>query len=331
MIRNSVYSGLACKAKRLVVTLGVVVTALIVLAAPGLYAGSVFMKNGYIIQGPIVDYTDEVVVLGWSNGKAYIHKRFYESVDLDSAEQAEIERRRLEASEADESAIPEDEVVITGNFEEELPEDFQEFVSIVVPDLMDGDAGSDSGFLVDPEGLIDGAVDTGFDPVTDPDMVGSVDQLAPRQFVAEIGVSVSPPNGWVREEGTGNVRWAGDAATDQFLPSVVIVSAPVTPDWSVDDAVESLRHDPAVAFDDFEVLEVNQIIIGGRQAHEVVGEGVADGAAGAGSTTVNITPVLVPGEDSYWIISAFASEGTDAVVQTAMRPAVESVEFLDKP
>ena len=89
MIRNSVYSGLACKAKRLVVTLGVVVTALIVLAAPGLYAGSVFMKNGYIIQGPIVDYTDEVVVLGWSNGKAYIHKRFYESVDLDSAEQAE--------------------------------------------------------------------------------------------------------------------------------------------------------------------------------------------------------------------------------------------------
>jgi hypothetical protein len=326
MIRKSVHRGQACLAKSLVVSLGVVALALVVLAAPCLHAGSVFMKNGYIIQGPIVDVDEEVVVLGWSNGKAYIHKRFYESVNLAPEEEAEIERRRLEASELDSNSTPEDEIVITGNVDDELPADFQELVSIVVPDLMDGDTGTDSGFLVDPQDLIDGS----FDPVSDPAMVDTVEHLAPRQYVSEIGVSLSPPTGWVREDGAGNVRWTGDAQSDQFLPSLVIVAAAVTTEWSLEDALESLRKDPVAVLEDFDVVEANELTIGGREAHKIIGRGVAERSEDSGESSLQVTQILVPSEHQYWIITTFTSEATDTETQAAIRQAAESVEFIDR-
>ncbi|HLU49455.1 MAG TPA: hypothetical protein VK116_15265, partial [Planctomycetota bacterium] len=51
---------------------GVVMSSAWMCAAIGaepLFAGSVFMKNGYIIQGPIVEESKDAIVLGWQNGE----------------------------------------------------------------------------------------------------------------------------------------------------------------------------------------------------------------------------------------------------------------------
>jgi len=52
-------------------------------APPDAGAGSVFMKNGYIIQGRVVKQTPDEVVLSWPNGSITVANRFIESVVLD--------------------------------------------------------------------------------------------------------------------------------------------------------------------------------------------------------------------------------------------------------
>jgi hypothetical protein len=71
-------------------------------------AGNVFMKNGYIIQGRIIDRNVEAVVLGWPNGKVAIARRFVESVEYEHAEEARIrllEQARLEQPEEEDSFV----------------------------------------------------------------------------------------------------------------------------------------------------------------------------------------------------------------------------------
>lgn len=62
-------------------------------SASSLLAGSVFMKNGYIIHGPIREVVEDAktnqlsaVVIGWDNGKVTIQSRFIESVTYDPGE-----------------------------------------------------------------------------------------------------------------------------------------------------------------------------------------------------------------------------------------------------
>lgn len=301
----------------------------VMLATSHLDAGSVFMKNGYIIQGPIVDYSDDSVVLGWSNGKAYIYSRFYETVVFDLGEEAEIERRRAEAENSTGRVI-EDEVVIQGMVDEEgLPEDFHELVSSVVPGLMDGG----DGILVDSHDLVEGlpgnrgTVDVR-DVVVSGDSVG-VTKFASRQYISDLGVSLSPPEGWVREDGAGNVRWTGPAQGDRFLPSMVIVSAPLTEEWSLEDALKALREDPVAVFDYFTVLQESDRDVGGRKAYEIVGEARARGDGVPAGSSLRVTQVLVSATQRYWLITSFTSEGTTESVQTALDQALASVEFLE--
>jgi len=41
------------------------------------WTGSVFMKNGYIIQGPIVERSDNVVILGWPQARWQNRSHFF--------------------------------------------------------------------------------------------------------------------------------------------------------------------------------------------------------------------------------------------------------------
>jgi hypothetical protein len=56
-----------------------------------LEAGSIFMKNGYIIQGPIVERNDGAVVLGWNYGKLTIHRRFIDTVNYEAGEEKKLQ------------------------------------------------------------------------------------------------------------------------------------------------------------------------------------------------------------------------------------------------
>ena len=85
---------------RRVVTIG-----LVLLCAAVLQGGTVFMKNGYLVQGPVTELTPELVVISWPYGEVTIHRRFYESVQLTPEEEKQLEERRKQASAP---SVPED-------------------------------------------------------------------------------------------------------------------------------------------------------------------------------------------------------------------------------
>jgi len=100
---------------------------LVLFWASAVWAGSVFLKNGYIIQGRIVKYTPEEVVVGYRNGKVIIKRRFIEQVNLDPAE----EKALKEAEKAVQEPPPEEELV---EADIDLPPDFDVFVRTALPE-----------------------------------------------------------------------------------------------------------------------------------------------------------------------------------------------------
>jgi hypothetical protein len=96
-------------------------------AAGSAGAGSIFMKNGYIIQGPIVEHSDGgegSIVLGWPNGKVTIYRRFVERVDFEPGEEKTTKVADVQATPVTE------EVIITPGNDEELPQSLTELVKI---------------------------------------------------------------------------------------------------------------------------------------------------------------------------------------------------------
>ena len=80
----------------------------ICLATGAARAGSVFMKNGYIIQGPVLEYsegTDGAVVLGWANGKMTIYHRFIEKLDLEPGEEKNVKVAEAKGGDQDDLQI----------------------------------------------------------------------------------------------------------------------------------------------------------------------------------------------------------------------------------
>jgi hypothetical protein len=75
---------------------GVATIVVLLAAASGVSGGSVFMKNGYIVQGPIADNTPEHVVVEWPKGRVVIPRRFVLNVVLDATEERKIQERHVE-------------------------------------------------------------------------------------------------------------------------------------------------------------------------------------------------------------------------------------------
>ena len=55
--------------------------------------GTVFLKNGHVVNGKVIASDAEKVILTWSNGRATIYRRFISEVVLESSEQEYLARR----------------------------------------------------------------------------------------------------------------------------------------------------------------------------------------------------------------------------------------------
>ncbi|HAK97520.1 MAG TPA: hypothetical protein DCM87_21650 [Planctomycetes bacterium] len=86
-----------------------------------LYAGSVFMKNGYIIHGPVKEVVEDpatnqlvAVVIGWEHGKVTLLSRFIENVVFEAGELESLKARAREsaAAEEGEDAVVEREILL---------------------------------------------------------------------------------------------------------------------------------------------------------------------------------------------------------------------------
>ena len=120
------------------------------LTPAALHAGSVFMKNGYIIQGPVLEYSegsDGAVVLGWANGKMTIYRRFIEKVDLEPGEEKNVKV-------AEEKSPDPEDLLVKSAVDEDLPANLSDFVEkIGLPKaLIESGKPPEGGILTTAEG-----------------------------------------------------------------------------------------------------------------------------------------------------------------------------------
>ena len=169
-------------------------------------AGSVFLKNGYILQGRIVERGQDMVVLGWQNGRVTIHDRFIDEVLLDPSEEEMIRQQKVnEEVEQQRSAVVFEELSLQGNEVLSLPDSYESILgSGRVPEF--------SPQSLDNENNVSTATNIGVsntDPVdSDP---ATVVETVPRpeifeKIFASIGVAIAVPEEWRVDEKENAIR-----------------------------------------------------------------------------------------------------------------------------
>ncbi|MCI0651308.1 MAG: hypothetical protein L0Z55_05445 [Planctomycetes bacterium] len=108
-----------------------------------LQAGYVFMKNGYIIQGKVVEKDDAKIVLRWTNGSMSIEHRFIDQLVLDGSEERELRERaavqKMAPSGTEFTGVAEENVPL------ELPPNINEIIALYNTELTVGAKGGVDG------------------------------------------------------------------------------------------------------------------------------------------------------------------------------------------
>ena len=301
-------------------------------------AGNIFMKNGYIIQGRIVDRDVDSVILGWPNGKVSIARRFVESVEYEHAEEErirELERARQERPEEDDSF--EVSALAESTDEGDLPPSLEMFIQKfqlaplkhsrpVVEDPLELP-------VVDTTGLTDGGVE---DPIVeDPfDGSGSVDPVPDVNFVdgvilAEDAVdsdsaflAMRPAKTWSQQFRTGFLAFTSDEGGD-VRSSINVVSMD-RGSLNGEEFVELLREQQRTELVAFELLAEGATQVGGRDAYEL------SGRCSYENQPAVVRQIIVQIEGRVWLFSAFAPDDSDAMVDRTMEivdAMLETVTF----
>lgn len=261
------------------------------------------MKNGYIIQGPVVRHSPEAVVLAWPNGKVTIYRRFIESLVLDPQE----EKKQGETSEAS-RVRPEVEVV-----EKDIP--------LLLPENLE-DLKREIGMRpestapVAPDPVVTDAVVTSSQTVPE----GGVPlPVRRRTELEDLGLSIELPEGWSMETSPdGGTRVSSPALAGGVVASLSILAM----DGSYlprSRMIELVKEEQTSALQGFELVEEGERAVGFEVGHQITGV-VTDGGG-----KVKVTQVLVEHEDRLYLFTSFAPVGDDTVGM--IEASLHSVEF----
>ena len=275
-----------------------------VLGNSGADAGSIFMKNGYIIQGPIVERSDESIVMGWPNGKVTIHKRFVDNVVYEATE----EKRLLEdeAFKAQEKARSEDDLslIATSNESEDLPPNLDALMRRYEE-------------LARKQGTAAGGETT---PGTTVGRIDRPDALGDRVEDKAVSVAFQPPQNWTRKSAKDVFEVAAAGETNGFRPSLNVVTF-ARGALKSDEYVHLLKEEDARTLESFELLSEGPRMVGPEKGYELVGRGSYQGKEAV------VRQVLVSRDDRVWLISAFTSDqSSDAF--SAIEESLKTFEFL---
>jgi len=308
-----------------------------VCAPPSAMAGNVFMKNGYIIQGPVVDRDEESVVLGWDHGKMKIHRRFIDQVVYDAGEEERLEeweRLRVEDEQAAREALA---ASTARRGQEGLPADLDDLLQRLNGPALDGvlldDVGlsGDGGGAVDVEPIeafppdatdgamddddwTDGAVeivddgdgDDDDDDATDtvrPDVnvIPPPEELLGARVERSDGVfSMRQPRGWKVSENDELFEIFGNEVGG-VRPSINVIEVP-RGDLSVAQAFDLVLARNGEVIEGFEILaESRREFATGAEGLECIGRG------SVGDKTMTVRQVAVATGESIVVLSGFSS------------------------
>lgn len=277
------------------------------------WTGSVFMKNGYIIQGPIVERSDNVVILGWPHGKMTIHRRFIDAVVF---EQDEERRLKEEEALAQREATPIEVASILDTQQpegDELPPDVDSLIKKYVIETKSTKSPTEGEGATDPAASAAGGEST-TDVVAQPEH-----SLGERVSVQELACSLRPPKGWasVKKGDAFHVQAAEE--TDGFRPCLNVVSVPRNATTG-GNYVSWVKEEDSKALQDFELISEGPTKLGSLQAVEIVCRGTRN------ERTATVRQLVVENENRVWIVSAFThAEGADAVAG-ALAESLKSFE-----
>ncbi len=296
-------------------------------------AGSIFMKNGYIIEGRIVDRNDDGLILGWPHGKMTIAHRFVDSVNFEVGEEERLtlleEARQAAASDDDGSG--QISLLSETADAEELPASLDLLIS-----KMSRESGGRLDYLAQAAGLADGAdgdvdggglMNTGRDagdvtqtPVVRVDSRPALAEEAIER--SDLGVRVRPPSDWVDQSNSQILAFRG-SADEGGASSFSVVSLEKGP-LSPEQYVDLLREEQKDSFESLEVLSEGSAEIAGRTGYEIVSRGTR------GGDSVLVKQTICVDQDRVWLFSVFAPGEEDDLDATmaAVDEAFATLEFL---
>ncbi|HVR75845.1 MAG TPA: hypothetical protein VMT52_16050 [Planctomycetota bacterium] len=285
-------------------------------------AGSVFMKNGYIIQAPIVERNDGGIVLGWPNGKVQIYRRFIESITYDMGEEKQLQDAEIQSKEAEAGAARLD-ILASEAEPEDLPTSLEQVLE-KYKDVVKAPSPEAAADHLLVERVL--GVRSPSDRVLDPGLgeVGVLsrpdESLEPRVTEESLGVSFQPPRGWVTRSTNSAFQAVGASGTDGFRPSISVVTMPAG-DLPREEYVTLLKDEISKNLQDFEFLSEGPRQIGGETAYEVVGRGTRHGRAAV------LRQVVIVKGGQVWLVSAFASPADQAATASIIGESVKTFEF----
>jgi hypothetical protein len=279
---------------------------LLVLAPGVAEAGSIIMKNGYIIQGPIVERSELAIVMGWPNGKLTVYRRFIENINYESGEEKRLQED--EQFRAQEKAPQEEDLTLlaSGSEPEELPPTLEELMrkyeGIARAGGQVGDAGA-SGQEPEVRGVL-----------------RPEEMLGDRLNDGNVAVALNPPRGWALKKNKEFLELAGEAEPDGFRPSINIVLISKAP-LSTSDYVSLLKEEDARTIEGFELLSEGHREIGALKAYEIVGRGSYQGREAV------VRQVLVPKGQRLWLVSGFTRDHNTGGAFSIIDESLKTFDF----
>ncbi len=298
-----------------------VVAATAVGVSPALEAGSIFMKNGYIIQGNIVDRDEDALILGWPNGKVAIAHRFVDSVIYEPGEEERIQRLAEERlASADESAETAELSVLSTEDDTELPANLESFMREYKLDPIRSFTREDP----EPDSAV---VSIGGDELDPEAHLVEGPRLGERRSFPRLVCTVQPPLGW-EERGQDDFVAFYESADDAdgFRASFNIARVERN---SVEpgEFVELVKTEQASQFTDYEFLFESSVEVGGEPAVRIAGRGTH------GAIAAMVEQTVVVKDEHVWLVSVFtpvdADEERTESVRSALDAALATLAFAD--
>lgn len=270
-----------------------------------LRAASVFMKNGYIIQGQVVERNEESIVLGWPNGKVYLARRFIESVVYDPGEEKRLEedeRARREQAVAAEA----EEVPVVVSQVNELPSTLDEFVRSFGM-LRQSPTGSE-GTPAPEAPPAETSVPQPDQPASGADsgevVVARPDDALGSSFTDPVrGIRFRPPKDWEVRATEKALIVRSPSSEGGFRPSMNLVAFDPGALRAL-EYVSFLKEENASFLESYEDLYDGEFELAGTTGFQVVGRGTYKG------TTAVIRQILVGTDKKAFLISTFTGDGT---------------------
>ncbi|MBN1417411.1 MAG: hypothetical protein JXP34_01470 [Planctomycetes bacterium] len=282
-------------------------------------AGSVFMKNGYVLQGRVVKQTPEEVVLTWPNGTVTVATRFIESVALEPDDRVKSGNEAPAASEGKtEPAVTRTEIVLPADLDSLIQEiaERSRATTAPAPDPVAGRPGEgDPGSGATPELVREPGPET---PVA---VLPAEDQIPLREVGAGDGsVTLRIPEGWeFRELGDGEWQVIGPAVDGGKAPRISVVAVDAL-DGSIADQLAICRRAEG-EFAGLEIARESRREIGLRLGFEAVGTIERDGAR------FGLRRILVPAGDRVYVIGCVSPMPADPVIEATLELCLGEIRF----